>query len=72
MRKWLKGDDATTSSQQGARENQTQEMQSFGLGIFQRVTGGGTQKWENTSDREQEARTGPSQGKTTKPKSKIF
>ena len=44
--------------------NKTQEVRSFGAGIFQRVTGGGTQKKENISDRKQEARTGPSQPKS--------
>lgn len=64
--------DATTSSQQGACVNETQEMQSFAQRSFQRVIGGGIQKKENTSVREQEARVCPSQEKCTQPKSKIF
>ena len=63
-RKWLKGDDVTTSSQQGACLNETQEVGSFGEGIFQGVSGGGIQKRENINDRKQETRTGPSQAKS--------
>jgi len=37
---------------------------SFGEGIFQGVSGGGTRKRENINDRKQETRTGPSQAKS--------
>jgi len=54
-RKWLKGDDHTTSSQQGANVKETQKVQSFGEGIS---TESGTQKSENANVRK------PSQAKS--------
>ena len=62
--KWLKGDAVTTSSQQGACVNKTQEVPSFRERSYQGVTGGGTQDSENINDRKDDAKTGPSQAKS--------
>lgn len=67
LNKWRKGKD-TKCRQQEACVGEAQENQSFTL--FRRVIGGKTKTSENTSTREQEAKAYPSQGKTTKPKSK--
>lgn len=63
---------AVTSTQQGACLKETHEMRPFGQEISQRGTGGGTQKRENTSQTEQEARHCPVQEEYIRPKSKIF
>lgn len=63
---------AVTSTQQGACVKETHEMRPFGQEISQRGTGGGTQKRENTSETEQEARHRPVQEEYIQPKSKIF
>ena len=63
-RKWLKGDDVTTSSQRGPCVNETQEVPSFRERFFQRVTGDGTQNRENINERKDHSTTAPSQAKS--------